>query len=395
MSLALLLLGSAVATACGQTTHVWTALEASKRLPPGPLYDLVNDPANHGALVSGAMFPDGGYSPFVQHDYGETSHWEPFQSAYAAWIVATFPDLEDPVARQHQAFLFGLTAHGIGDQYHDAAYLERSKSIDVWTPSGADTATDVVMGSLVGGLPPNEHWVPYDDLVPIFADVGVDVDRDTMEAGMESLDVAVAWVATVSTDPSIVGAYTSDLPWATGHLLDPAMPGSPQTVADGVVRYWQAWWTRLRGGFGDSIFRVQSGPVTGTWGVPTGPEGRLNLVTVVFGKAVEADSVADRVLATANGEPVEVASWMYYGEHSNALNVEPVDGWPEDATIDVVVEPGVVGLDGWVSAEPVSTRFHTGWPPATATLPVGCTAVQPWSGAVPWLLFLYRRRRSG
>jgi hypothetical protein len=390
-------MASAPAWACGQTTHVWTALAAVDRLPAGPLHDLVGDPALHGALVSGAMFPDGGYSPFVQHDYGETSHWETFHVAYAQWIVDTFPDLDDDLARSHQAFLLGLVAHGIGDQYFDAAYLERSKAIDTWGPEGADTGTDVVMGGLVGGLPPNDHWVPYDDLVPIFAEVGVSVDRPTMEAGMDSLDLAVAWVADVSQDPTFVALYADALPWATGHLLDADVPGSPETVADAIAAYWQAWWARLRGGFDDDAFSVLSGPVDGSWSVPHEAEGRLGLVSLVFGKAIERASLDGRVSATANGVPVEVDAWMYYGEWTNVADVEPADGWPDDAQVEIRVEPGLVALDGWVSAAPIVTRFHTGERPVEPTEPRrSCGTVQT-AAPIPWLLalaFTVRRERG-
>lgn len=384
-------LGAALAS--GQTTHVWTALSAVDRLPSGPVRDLLSDPAVHGALVSGTMFPDGGYSPFVNHDYGETAHWEPFQMAYANWIVTTWPDPDSEEARLHTAFLFGLVAHGIGDQFFDAAYLERSKAIEPWNSSGADTATDVVFASLVGGFPPNEHWVPYEDLVPLFAEVGVEVDVETMATGMSSLDLAIAFVGSSGADPSVVEQYAAQYPWASSHLLDATVPGSPQQMPDVISVYWLRWWERMRGSWADEDFFVGASPANGSYGFPAGAEGYANLVSIVLGKAVDENTIESEVTATSENKPIEISSNMYYGQWTNVLNVAPVQGWPIDAEVSIEVPGEVVTIDGWTS-EPLVLAFSTGFPDAVADLPVGCNSAV--SGAGFWgfgLFFGLRRRR--
>ena len=78
LAAAAVVVGAALAN--GQDTHVWITRDALRHLPEGELKDLLADPANEAALVHGSMFPDGGYA--VDHDYGETAHWEPFQGRY-------------------------------------------------------------------------------------------------------------------------------------------------------------------------------------------------------------------------------------------------------------------------------------------------------------------------
>ncbi len=376
---------------CGQTTHVWTVLEAVDELPPGALRDLLADPAMRPALVGGTMFPDGGYSHIVEHPYGEVSHWEPFQSSYGAWIAASWPGLEaDTEARNHLAFLFGLAGHGLGDQLFDASYLLRSQAIDTWGPDGADTATDVVFGATFGGWPTEERWVPYEDLVQRFGEVGVEVDVPTMELGMASLEVALAFVASAATQPDVVAEYEAVVPWANAHLLDPTIPGSPARLPKAIAAYWVALWQRLHGGPPTADLVVHAEPEDGSFALPTDPGELADHVHLVLGSAVDEESVETSVRATANGQDVPVEAWMYYGQHTNVLNIRPIERWPESTTVSVHIDAGIPNFDeSWVSSEPAVVTWSTAAEaPEVPAESSGCAAF----GGLP--LFVFLRRRS-
>lgn len=373
-----------LALACGQSTHVWTALHALEHLAPdGALAALLAPPEARDGLISGAMFPDGGYSPTVAHPYGEVAHWEPFHLAFLERI-------RDPGDPAEVGFLLGMAAHGIGDQLFDAAYLTRSRVHDAWDAQGgaqssADTDTDVVMASLVGPRPPHDHRVPYDALVEVFAAQGVAVDADTMARGMGALDLAVAWVGATSALPDQVAAAEARYPWATSHLLDPDTPGAPPCLGEAIAAYWGVLLDRLDG-------RPTSGRLLGSWPpdrarVPPRAAGDVDgLVSLLLGAATTAQALSVEV-TDDRGDAVPVEAWLYYGDGSNVVDVSPLEGWAADRVFTVAVRTD--GLDA-------TTTFTTREAPeGTPARPRGCaTGPGAAAGLAPLVaLGLARRRR--
>lgn len=351
---ALLALFGSSAWACGQSTHILIALDAVTHLPDGPLKALVSDPAVHAALVSGTMFPDGGYSPLTQHPYGETAHWEPFQSRVSDTIAARPAPLDDE-GRQLAAFLLGLAAHGMGDQAFDGVYYTRARHHDAATwdagPSN-DEATDVVYVSEVGPAPRVENAVPFSFLGPLFEEHGVPVDEGTMRAGQASLQVAVAYVTGAAEDPATLERYRAQFPWTNAHLTDLGVPGSPACLGEVVARYWEAVYGRLVG-----TWRWDDAPVAFTWpadgavGHPVSVADPLAAAdarfSLVLARAVRADSVAGHVrLVGPDGTAHQVAASMYYGDGSNVLNVVPSSDLMAGSRYTLRLEPGLTTIDG-------------------------------------------------
>lgn len=389
------MLWSAWAFGCGQTTHVWTSLHAVEHLPAGSLRTLLEDPDVRGALVSGAMFPDGGYLPGNGHAYGEASHWEPFQDRVLTWVASepTAPD-----RAQRVAFLLGLAAHGIGDQTYDAAYLLRVEAHD-GVGQGSDTATDVHFAAVEGALPPNEHWVPYDDLVRLFGDAGIEVDRARLEFGMSTLDGAVSVVGFASTNPAALELNAAQAPWATSHLYSD-QPGAPGCLGETIAAYWLAVDERLQGR--DAPWVVSTFPANE--GVAWPREGVDATLSVVFGRALQQASIEGRVTLVGPAGEVPVRAWMYYREASNVLDVEPLEPLQEDSDYVLSVLPGVVDLHGRVSTELFELPFSTRPPgvgpaPAPAAAACGCRSATAsgvlWTGFLLPLVFCLRRARHG
>lgn len=390
------------AAACGQSTHIWTALHAIEHVPDGPLAEVMRDPAVRGALVSGTMFPDGGYSPLVAHPYGEASHWEPFQD-HVVDYVGSLGSLDDPQSKQWLGFLLGLAAHGIGDQVFDAAYLYRSDRLDPMGSSGADTSTDIVIASQWGAHAVNEHFVPYEALIPMFAAEGVDVDVPTMATGMSSLDLAVAYVGAAASDPATVADHSARFPWANAHL-DSEMPGSPACLGETIAGYWAAVYARVqRQPHDDAALIVRSWPADGSYAWATAADDPLSTMHVVFGRAMRQATVeaSGRVTLTGPEGEVPVAHWMYYREASNVLNVRLLEDLAADASYTLTVHPGVETIGGDVTAAALTVRFSTGAEPAEDPVVVedegGCSCGFGAGAAGPWwigaLVGLTRRRR--
>src|SRR5262245_21782854 len=120
----------------GVNTHTWVTMRGVELLPDGELKKLLSSPDLEPILVNGSIFPDGGYA--VQDGFGEIAHWEPFVSAYLAWLRDEIgPPYDRPEARRYVAFLFGVASHGMGDQIFDSMYMKAARGYDAvgWSDS--------------------------------------------------------------------------------------------------------------------------------------------------------------------------------------------------------------------------------------------------------------------
>lgn len=183
--------------AAGMTTHAMMGDAARFKLPPGhPLIDVLEN--HRGALIAGAMYPDGGYFTGAAFDsdrgLAETAHWGGFTNALAqvahemgcgeieadAWeqlpiLGGTVDWLADELGREAVAvpirtgqscgdlvaFLMGVAAHGIGDEVWDALFEpavyqrgEQAVSSPAYTldayPPGADASVGEAIRQVIG-----------------------------------------------------------------------------------------------------------------------------------------------------------------------------------------------------------------------------------------------------
>lgn len=403
--LALLLLGTSLrpvaAQACGQSTHIWIGLEAVDLLPAEhPLHALLSTPQAREAMVNGAMFPDGGYSPLTQDPYGETAHWEPFQSAYLRWIATHHQAPYTDDAALQVAFLLGMAAHGISDQIYDGVYLTRSQAHDGedgWAQSDVDFATDVVTTSRVGAQEVVEDRVPYDTLVDVFRDFGQPTDRQVLVTGQGSLRVAVLYIGGLGQQPDQAATYAAQFPWTSEYLLDADVACGPACIQPAVAAYWLTLWDRLQG-----TFHLSDTPTIASW---PSDGGRLEsraarsadaTVSVAFARGLDQATVTpERVVVRDQHEDiVPTEARVYYGDKSNVLNVWPLADWPEDSTFTLTLSEGIASFDGDVMTTPWTTSFTTRDTKTGCGGDAGCAQgpVAAWS-VPPLLLLLLSRRR--
>jgi hypothetical protein len=392
-----MLLLAAPAFGNGLTAHQWVTLQAIERLPEGELRDLVERDDVRAALLTGNCFPDGGYA--VGHAYGEAGHWEPFQIAYLNWIRETYGDDFAGEGALHTAFVLGAASHGMSDQTYDGTYYEEALGNDPaesFAEGSWDQATDIVLVSEIGPGETPDPWLPTDQIVPLMASIGVDVDAGTLEDGTQLAQAAIDFVGIVAQDEATVDEYRAQFPWATAHLLDEERVCNPVCGAGLVALYWQALWERLEGG--DAWRVLATMPSDGAMGVATsGFDARLHLL-LSRGLATGSVNVTSVTVVDADGnvEPVEVD--LYYGQDSHLVNVIPTYGWAADTDYVVTLEPGLASSDGeMIWTDPYTFSFSTRAPPEEEVEPTespeppakgGCGG----GAAFLWLPLVLRRR---
>jgi hypothetical protein len=387
----------APAFACGQSAHVWVTTHALEHLPPGPLADLLTREDLRDALINGAMFPDGGYSPLTQDGYGEAAHWPPLHTAYLDWIGEQDGDVD-----AHLAMLFGMSAHGYADHIFDGIFLQRSRVYDAasWAEGDdVDVVSDVAMVAEVGPQPVPEDVVPYDALAEVFARTGREVAPTVMQTGQASLRLAVTFVGGTGSDPEQAAPYLERFTWTNGHLTDPTVPGSPACIGEVLADHWATLWARHTGTWdpdGDD-WVVATWPRAGTGHHATDSLDIESVVSLAFARALDLDTLDGAVEVTAaDGTVLPVDARLYYRDRSNVLNLWPLEDLAEDTAYTVTVKRRLRAFDGEQRAEPWSFTFYTGEPPAppveAAETGCGCrTGTSPWWA---WLLLTAVARRG-
>ncbi|MEY3014650.1 MAG: hypothetical protein RIT45_3385 [Pseudomonadota bacterium] len=331
----LALLPVRAARANGNHTHIGITLMAIELLPPGPLRELLGAADVRQMLVNGTIFPDGGYA--IQHEYGETAHWEPFQRALAARIRKQCPDpLASQACREKAAFLFGMASHGMADQVFDALYMAAAKVHDAanWSDGltdSFDSSTDVLWVAARGGIEPPERWLPMDDLLATFTAVGVSVPATTIEDGQAILLTAVLGFGNVSgRNPKKVQEAKARYPWGAAHLLDAHTPGSPPSEARVVASYWLQLWSEWKDGAParQEVLATMPGD-GGHIGSASAPD---NVLAVVFSRGLDSKSLdAGKLSVTPVGAtaPHPTSLNLFYGQSSHVVRVLPSEPWPQ------------------------------------------------------------------
>ena len=306
------------------------------------------------------MFPDGGYA--VNDDYGEISHWEPFQQAYLEWIKESYSSPWSDEARQHIAFLMGLGSHGLADQSFDAMYFRRAYQYDAdgnWSES-LDTATDVAFIAETGAQPIPEKWIPMEAMLDIYGEQNYAVSADTISQGQSLLGVAIFWVGNAAEDEEILTEQRSYYPWATANLLQEQYPGSPPTEVDIIAAYWQVLWAQLHD---DEITApvMYAYPPADTFNYPRDKEDIESHLSVVFAKGIETSSLSEEVFSVeaADGLAHPIGVDVFYGANSHVVNIVPLEDWKEDTDYQLIVTKDLPFRDGTTLDMDWSHSFST------------------------------------
>ena len=354
----LLVMAPGLASANGNVSHQWVSRTAIEGTPSeGSLAAIVGDPTLTPLIDAGTMYPDWGYTPGAtseERDAGEASHWEPVQDAYREWILENYAPPWSDEAREHLAFYYGMTSHGMADQSYDAMFFERSRFYQGGDHGEFDQDTDVMWAATTGPGSVPEAWAPASPLLELFeALVGVDIEERSMTQQLGFVAVAIGAVNVLAEDPVQVASAEADFPWAAEHDDDPLTPGNPPHEAEIVRRYWRSNWALFHG---DDVPRpvLWTYPADGGSGHGTYPSSIESWISIVFARglfspALEAGQIH---LVDSSGYEVPVSIDLFYGNESHVLHVMPEEELLEDEVYVVTVDEGVETIHG---------EFLEGW----------------------------------
>lgn len=342
-ALSMMMVLSGLSLANGLTTHLWVSEQALLALPEGELRTLLSSEAGHLGLVNGTVFPDGGYA--AGSPYGEAAHWEPFQNRYREWLLTEFgrPPYDEEDAA-YIGFLFGLGSHGMADQIFDSMFMERSKIYDGVFEPGLDESTDIILVSMGGGHDFFDAFLPSDDLIPLFAEIGVEVDADTLDDGHTLARLEPVAVGVIGADPAQVAEYTALYPWAAEHLLDETVFGSPPREAEVVMAYWQQLYARLQSDAPPEVPFIATFPKDGAYGHPRTLDDVESRITVVFPRGLQANLLGPQAFRLYEGEPgaggreLPFSINLFYGQDSHTVLLIPGETLAENMRYTVEVK---------------------------------------------------------
>jgi uncharacterized protein (TIGR03382 family) len=375
------------AHANGVNTHTWVTFDAIEQLPDGELKRLLSDPALRDTLINGSIFPDGGYA--AMHPFGETSHWEPFLSAYLRWMQAELPrPYARGDARRHVAFLMGLASHSMGDQVFDSTFMKAARGHDAanWSEvllESFDTATDVMLVDATGeDYRGAELYVPP-ELPEVLGDAGVTVDAATLENATSAMHTFILAYGQVNgRDPASVERYRAQYPWASANYMDPYVAGNPLSESEVVAAYMLSLWDRLHEVENDANMILSTYPSAGSDGHPTDDRLVESQLVIVFGRGM-AGEVRDKFrISDSTGKVYNPRIYPIWSAEACLLMFEPEEPWAVDETFTVEVLPGITTVDGHVYDQGWSFQFSTR-PAKTPQDPMSDPtphAGEPWTG---------------
>lgn len=366
LTLAGLLLAVTPAWASGGHTHEYVSLRAVDDLPDGALRSLVSDPALQPMLMNGSVFPDGGYA--TGNGYGETAHWEPFQRPLLAHIRKTYPLLEkDPLARPVIAFWLGMVSHGMADQIYDALFMDSAHVHDAATwqdtmLTSFDSASDVFKVAQKGPSPIPEAWLPTEDLLAVFQQIGDPAPEETLHDGQTLMTtVVLGYPKTAAGDAQKVSDLRAMYPWGYDNLFEPSRPGNPVCQPKVVAAYWQSLWEELHGA-APTMRVMASVPTSGAshpYGLAADPDSKVAVVLSrgVDEKTLAADAV---VVRDAKGQVLPAEQNLFYGQNSHVIRLLPKGDWPQGQLLHLEVHAGIRSWDGVVLSHAESIPFTIG-----------------------------------
>jgi hypothetical protein len=386
------------AGAAGITTHGWMAVTAIDQVQDPALHALLD--AHREQVRAGASFPDVGY--VAPNTYGEEAHWQRFVDNYLNRIAAR-PDCGDltepdgPCADEI-AHLFGVAAHGMGDEVWDWLFEPNGPDLDeYWTDPGVPTANDGGAETQMDLVAIGRYGVPRPVTPPLpdpamligaFDDSGLPGITTAQFALVPSLPVL--WDVEKSWSDAHLADVEAAMPWMSANLV--TAPGGVDFAATAIAGYWSSLWGRLNGD--QPATRVSiTYPAPGQQGIPAtgwdranfdpgsghGRGGARNRITAVLtsarpyvpgsgGAAVSqtlpeggmtiTDLTTGEPVSLKDGYPRSVPYGNSAGEH--VIDVQPAGDLAECTTyrVDVGVDTPVVD-SRQQTVTPYSWTFRT------------------------------------
>lgn len=231
--------------ACGGITHMLIAKESVAFMSDAALRNIILD--NMDAYLVGSNYPDSGYVDGAH--YGEDSHWEPFISAFINYLHTqyVYPDQQNP---KLVAFMLGCATHVQSDIIFHGLFLGKLTEEDFHGDrKAAHTAMDNGLDLLINIernqwiTHPLEWWVPVNDLVAIYHDMGK--DQYTAKEILWGNDVySKVGIAERVISPDTYAYIRWRMPWMSANYYSSPNGGVVVTELT-VANYTENVWHRL------------------------------------------------------------------------------------------------------------------------------------------------------
>lgn len=353
------------ARAHGLFGHVHVTGWAVENMPPGELRAMFGDPEVFNALLMGATFPDTGYAlgTDATRAYGEHAHWEPFVEDFIQHIRTNYgPTYDTHEERMLIAFLLGCASHGMQDELFDSLILHEAEQRDAPYGQGeTDPGTDgfLVLDGHVRLFP--QKWIPYADLLPLFANLGQPIDEPLIDLQVRRvLEVYVNDEFGYNTAEATAAGYAVKIPWTRDHYLDPSIPGSLRSEIAPTAAYMQAIWNRLHDRYDPSALVIHTFPNAPRRLREAESTSAASWVTLVFGMGVR-DGSATGSLADANGTAVpfdlRYTRWAGNG-YSRLIRFQATEDYAPGETFTATMNPGAPLIDGSTTTSAHALTFQ-------------------------------------
>lgn len=352
------------AFAHGDWGHVHVTGWAIENLPNGELRELFEDPEVFGAALYGGGFPDSGYwaEEPATREFAEYSHWEPFVQAFIEYLRENHPPpFETLESRKLVGFLLGCAAHGLQDELFDSTFLFQVDERDNLGQDEADAGTDFFLYD-DGHFRFEElaDFVPYDVLVELYADLPLEITRDTIQDGVDTQNAVYLNAANYST---IAQAFVDEsrvrIPWTSEHYLDADVPGSLMAEITPTRRYMEAIWERLHGRLDDEDLVIHTYPESPRR-LRSHRAGTVDgWVTLVLGRAIAIGSASGELLdADDNAVDATFTGTRWGHPYPRLVRFMPNSDLEPGAHYTVRLAAGAELIGGGETARPVEFSFQ-------------------------------------
>ncbi len=349
--------------AAGPATHILMTERAVEKVRDPELKALLSE--NLEALVSGSLYPDFGralgFLPFQgrKTDFGFAAHHPVFIDAYLSHVSGKcsppFTGCPELVAH-----MMGCAAHGMEDQVFRELFKNRA------SPAGGgksnpdshdlDTSVDMIVLSeheRLNAAP--KHYLPGDDLVKIYRDMGLEVEIRNIEAGMRMHQRAYRAEAALAS--SFYGNDQQRVSLTPDEVY--GLPGGIEHAAGVAARYWEVLWGRLNGGgLWDGIV-VATWPEDGATGYPADHSSPDGGVAVFFSRAMLPKSFNENAFLLRDDQGSPVKGNFTKSDYGSMIAFRPLEDLKPGAAYTATITTAVKDLEGNLMPESFSWTFNT------------------------------------
>jgi hypothetical protein len=394
-----LLLHAEAALGGGMALHLWQTEKGVEKLRNAELKRLLQK--NRNAWMSGSSYPDSGYSPEFfkepKYEWGEISHWGPFQHAYLDHVksVCAGRTTRDAHCGRLVAHFLGSAAHGLQDQIFDELFVMKVEEMEGHGQEATDTGLDMILlvehPSRLKAMPV-PYYAPAEDLEKVYRKMGLtEAQANEKQIQRARLIMQAGHLGERFASYPTYIKHKKNLPWGSKNYMK--YVGGVEFGGQVTARLWEYLWDRLHGREGFAPNRLTTVPAAGATNVAPDHPKTDSKVTVVFDRAIIPSTVNENTFYLLDPAGKKVPGYhRFIYRKANATFAEghvaafvPSQHLQYNATYRAVLTSGILDDRNKpvLDAKGYSWQFRTQAEPPYRTLRVGdlCLEAEAKKGA--------------